>query len=127
MVRKISLTAAALVTALALAATPAQAGSQWSLQPANSYDDDNDDWHNPDGDSARWQEANWRGERQRDADYRDGKRCDKGTGGLIIGGLAGGVIGNRIAKGDRTLGTILGAGVGALAGRAIDRSSSKRC
>jgi hypothetical protein len=52
-------------------------------------------------------------------------RCDKGTEGLIIGGVAGGLLGNRVAgSGDRTVGTILGAGLGALAGRAIDRADS---
>jgi len=59
--------------------------------------------------------------------YRDGQgnyycRKPDGTRGLIIGGLAGGVLGNIIAPGgNRTLGTILGAAGGALAGRAIER------
>ena len=50
-------------------------------------------------------------------------RCrDSGTGGTIIGAIAGGLLGNSIAGyGDRTAGTIIGGGVGALAGRAIDR------
>lgn len=56
--------------------------------------------------------------------YRDYRRCrDNGDGGTIIGAIAGGLLGNTVAgRGDRTVGTILGAGVGALAGRAIDRS-----
>jgi Glycine zipper 2TM domain len=60
--------------------------------------------------------------------YR-GDRCDKGTGGLIIGAIAGGLLGNEIVgrRGDRTAGTIIGAGVGALAGRAIDKSDGRRC
>lgn len=46
---------------------------------------------------------------------------DDGTTGLIIGGMAGGVLGHVIAPGgSKTLGTILGAGAGALVGRAID-------
>ncbi|MCC7033524.1 MAG: glycine zipper 2TM domain-containing protein [Acidobacteria bacterium] len=46
---------------------------------------------------------------------------DDGTTGLIIGGMAGGVLGHVIAPGgSRTLGAILGAGAGALIGRAID-------
>ncbi len=46
---------------------------------------------------------------------------DNGTTGLIIGGMAGGVLGHVIAPGgSKTLGTILGAGAGALIGRAID-------
>jgi uncharacterized protein YcfJ len=51
-----------------------------------------------------------------------GRRCDKGTGGTILGAIAGGLLGNAAAgRGDRGAGTIVGAGVGALAGRAIDR------
>jgi hypothetical protein len=48
-------------------------------------------------------------------------RRDDGTTGLIVGGVAGGVLGSIIAPGDsRTLGAIIGAGAGALIGRAID-------
>ena len=58
---------------------------------------------------------------------RDGRyycKRDDGTTGLIVGGIAGGVLGNIIAPGgSKTLGTILGAGAGALAGREIDRSN----
>lgn len=58
---------------------------------------------------------------------RDGRYyCKKpdGSTGLIVGGLAGGVLGNVIAPGgSKTLGTLLGAGAGALTGRAIDRNS----
>lgn len=63
-------------------------------------------------------------------DYRDGYRCDRGTGGTIIGAIAGGLLGHEVAgrRGDRTMGVIIGAGVGAVAGRAIDRSSGgNRC
>ena len=49
---------------------------------------------------------------------------DKGTGGLIIGGIAGGLLGHEVAK-DKTAGTIIGGGVGALAGRAIDRKNGR--
>lgn len=53
-------------------------------------------------------------------------RRSDGTTGLIAGALAGGVLGNIIAPGDsETLGTVLGAGAGALAGRAIDRNSAR--
>ena len=45
-----------------------------------------------------------------------------GTTGLIVGAVAGGVIGNQLARGkSAALGTILGAGAGALLGQAIDR------
>lgn len=61
--------------------------------------------------------------------YRGGNgefycRRSDGTTGLIIGGIAGGVLGNLIAPGDsKTIGTILGGAAGALAGRAIDRDN----
>jgi len=49
-------------------------------------------------------------------------RRDDGTSGMIIGGIAGGVLGNIIAPGgSKTIGTIIGAGAGAAIGRAVDR------
>ena len=72
----------------------------------------------------------YRGDRgyYNDRRYYGGRgRCrDNGTGGTIIGAIAGGLLGNEIGngrygRGDGTTGAILGAGVGALAGRAIDR------
>jgi hypothetical protein len=59
--------------------------------------------------------------------YRDNNGnyyCKKpdGTTGAIVGGLAGGVLGNIIAPGgSKTLGTIIGAGVGAVAGHEIEK------
>lgn len=59
----------------------------------------------------------WRG--------RDGRyycRRDNGTTGLIIGAGVGALAGHEIAgNGDRTLGAILGGVAGGLLGRAIDR------
>ena len=53
------------------------------------------------------------------------KRND-GTTGLIVGGIAGGALGAVIAPGgSKTLGALLGAGAGALAGRAIERDQVK--
>jgi hypothetical protein len=58
--------------------------------------------------------------------YRN-RRCDAGTGGAVIGAIAGGLLGNTVAgRGDRTLGTVVGAVGGGLAGRAIDRSDNPR-
>jgi outer membrane lipoprotein SlyB len=65
--------------------------------------------------------------RDNDQIYRDnngGYYCKRkdGTTGLIVGGLAGGLLGNVIAPGgSKTLGTVLGAGAGALVGNQIDR------
>lgn len=68
----------------------------------------------------------WRG--------RDGRRyCRKpnGTTGLVVGGVAGALVGRSIdTSGDRTAGTLLGAAAGALAGREVERSTSnnrRRC
>jgi len=56
------------------------------------------------------------------------KRND-GTTGLIVGAVGGGVLGNVIDGGrSRTVGTLLGAGIGALAGRAVDQNNQQvRC
>jgi hypothetical protein len=79
-------------------------------------------------DHPRYRERNLRNQ---DRVYRsnDGRyycRRSDGTTGLIIGAIAGGVLGNLIAPGDsRTLGTILGAGGGALAGQAISKRDAR--
>ena len=53
-----------------------------------------------------------------------GRYCrDSGSGGTILGAIAGGLLGSEIAgRGDRTEGAIIGGAAGALAGRAIDRN-----
>ena len=57
----------------------------------------------------------------RGSDNRYYCRRDDGTTGLIVGGVAGAVLGNVIAPGgSKILGTIIGGGAGALLGRAID-------
>lgn len=45
-----------------------------------------------------------------------------GTTGAVVGAIAGGVIGNRVADGERLGGTLIGAGVGGLAGLFIDQA-----
>lgn len=61
---------------------------------------------------------------------RDGRyycRRPDGTAGLIVGGIAGGILGNAIAPGgSKTLGTILGAAGGAAVGNAV-ATDSARC
>jgi hypothetical protein len=58
----------------------------------------------------------------RGSDNRYYCRRDDGTTGLIVGGMAGGVLGHIIAPGgSKTLGAILGAGAGALIGRQVDK------
>ncbi|MGC6327861.1 glycine zipper 2TM domain-containing protein [Rhizorhabdus sp. FW153] len=54
--------------------------------------------------------------------------CKKpsGTTGLILGAVAGGLLGNVIDGGDRrTLGTLIGAGGGALLGREVEQRSAR--
>lgn len=86
---------------------------------------------------ARWSDRR-RGYRDDPRWYREGRRdygggrdrCrDRGTGGTIIGAIAGGLLGNAAVgqRGDGTAGALVGAGVGALAGRSIDRSDGRRC
>jgi hypothetical protein len=53
-------------------------------------------------------------------------RRQDGTTGLIIGALAGGVLGNTISNGNSsTLATLLGAAGGGLIGRSIDRGDAR--
>lgn len=63
----------------------------------------------------------WRG--------RDGRyycRKENGTTGLLIGAGVGALAGRELAgRGDRTLGALLGAVGGAILGREIDRSNSR--
>jgi len=57
----------------------------------------------------------------RGSDSRYYCKRDDGTTGLIVGGITGGVLGNVIAPGgSKTIGTIAGAGLGAIVGKAID-------
>lgn len=60
---------------------------------------------------------------------RDGRyycKRNDGTTGLVIGGIGGGVLGNLIAPGgSKTLGTVLGAGAGALLGKSLDDNKVK--
>lgn len=71
---------------------------------------------------GRYRYREWRG--------RDGRyycRKPNGTTGLVVGGVAGALVGRTIdSRGDRTVGTLLGAAAGAVAGREIERSG-KRC
>lgn len=78
----------------------------------------------PEADARRrYSYREWRG--------NDGRvRCRKpdGTTGLVVGAVAGGLLGRTIdTRGDRTLGTVLGGVGGALAGREIERSGKREC
>ncbi|VXC82075.1 glycine zipper 2TM domain-containing protein [Sphingomonas sp. AX6] len=122
MLNKLTLVGAAFAmgaTALAVPAAPAQAASFTAMSSAASYGDYDQRYR---GD-RRYNNRNYRNERR----YQNNQRCKDGDGGTVIGAVAGGLLGNQVAgRGDRLVGTVLGGAVGALAGRAIDRSDPPR-
>ncbi len=64
--------------------------------------------------------------RDRAAACREQTRGQRNTG-TVVGAVAGGVIGNRVAgRRNRTLGTVIGAGAGAVAGHEI-AEANQRC
>jgi hypothetical protein len=140
MFKKISLTAAAAVSALVALPAAAEARPRYDDGYNNSYYS-----QSYRGDRYYSGDRQYRGNRQYRGDsygrgydnryygrssryYGSNRRCrDNGTTGTILGAIAGGLLGKEIAdggryrRGDGTAGAIIGAGVGALAGRAIDR------
>ncbi len=98
-----------------------------------SYDQDRPDPQYGNYDASRYYRETPRQRERRlggnDRVYRgqDGRyycRRSDGTTGLIVGALAGGVLGDAIAPGgSRSLGAILGAVAGGAAGRQIDRNN----
>gem|GEM_PF-2892225 len=65
---------------------------------------------------------------QQGSRYYDGTcRKDSNLEGTVIGAVGGGVLGQVLGKrGDKTLTTVVGAGLGGLIGREVDRSE-RRC
>lgn len=127
MFKKISLTAAAAVSALVALPAAAEARPRYYDGYSNSYYSQSyrgDRYYRGDN-YRRGYDNRYYG---RSRYYGSNRRCrDKGTTGTILGAIAGGLLGKEIAeggryrRGDGTAGAIIGAGVGALAGRAIDR------
>ena len=79
------------------------------------------------GDRVSEQTA-YRGQTYVGADGRTYCRRSNGTTGLVVGGVAGALLGNVIDGGhNRAVGTIVGGGAGALAGREVERSSDANC
>ena len=71
--------------------------------------------------SAGYRGQTWVGE-----DGRTYCKRSNGTTGLLIGGVAGALLGRAIDGGrNSAVGTILGGGAGALAGREVERSQSE--
>lgn len=112
------------IGALVLAAT---AVTGFSITPAMARERYHDDYYSQDDRQGSYDRREYRrGDRYyRTNNYRNNVRCDKGTGGTIIGAVAGGLLGNEVAgRGNKTEASIIGAAVGALAGRAIDKSDN---
>lgn len=123
------------IAILAIAAAVPLAGC------ASTYGDDGygyrsagDGYFGQEGYAERnYRRGNYRARALRDDDNiyrgRDGRyycKRDDGSTGLVVGGIAGGVLGNLIAPGgSKLLGTIIGGAAGALGGREIDRSDSR--
>lgn len=116
---------------LVLAATAVTGLTATPAMARHGYDDgysryDRGDRYDRDDDRYERREYR-RGDRYYSNNYRnDYQRCrNSGTGGTIIGAVAGGLLGNEVARrGNKTEGSIIGAAVGALAGRAIDKADS---
>ena len=127
----IAVTAAFLLPALPVAADPppwAPAHGRRAKEAEREYRrDDRDEDRYYYRDDHRHHER--RVVRREEVVYRgdDGRyychRSD-GTTGLIVGAVAGGLLGNQLARGrSAALGTVLGAGAGALIGQAIERDT----
>jgi hypothetical protein len=133
---KMLLVPIALATLLGGCATSRYDDGGWGYYDQRSYSQyGNYDYNNPDPSVGAYYperyhrtDRRYRARRLNDSDrvYRgnDGRyycRRSDGTTGLIVGAIAGGVLGNIIAPGDsKTLGTILGALGGAAVGRLAD-------
>ena len=101
------------------------------------YDRGYEDAYSTDYDAARYYREDPRYQERvlssQDHVYRgsDGRyycRRSDGTTGLIVGGAAGGVLGNVIDGGrSRGVGTLIGGALGALLGREVERSGDVRC
>ncbi len=79
-------------------------------------------WHEP-VQQAGWNN-DWDDRRGNWDDRRGDGQCRRSSGGTgtVVGAIAGGVIGNQVARrNDRTVATVAGAVVGGLLGRSIDR------
>ncbi|HEY6916053.1 MAG TPA: glycine zipper 2TM domain-containing protein [Allosphingosinicella sp.] len=129
MFKKITLGAAAALTALTAMPTAAQAEHNRGYYRDGYYSQSyRGDRYNRYDRYGRY-DNRYYGNRSYQGRYY-GQRCDNGDGGTIIGAIAGGLLGHEIAgrNGDRTVGAIIGGAAGALAGRAIDKNSGgNRC
>jgi len=74
------------------------------------------------------QDGSYSGPTWRGNDGRTYCRKRDGTTGLVVGAVAGALVGRAIdRRGDRTTGTVVGGVAGALIGREVERSGGNRC
>ncbi|WP_242775203.1 glycine zipper 2TM domain-containing protein [Sphingopyxis sp. YF1] len=129
MKKMVTLSIAALMSTATLGlATPAAAQNGYYYRDGySSYDAryGRDDRRYDRRDYRNYDRRDYRRDRRYDnRRYNNRYRCDNGTGGTVIGAIAGGLAGHEIAgRGDKTVGTIIGGAVGAIAGRAIDKGN----
>ncbi len=130
MKKMVTLSIAALMSTVTLGmAAPAAAQSGYYERDGYSSQyvryDRNDRRYDRRGDYRSYDRRDYRQDRRNYRnDRRNYRQCDNGTGGTVIGAIAGGLAGHEIAgRGDRTVGTIIGGAVGAIAGRAIDKGN----
>ncbi|CAM3016112.1 MULTISPECIES: glycine zipper 2TM domain-containing protein [Sphingomonas] len=95
--------------------------------PADGYDRNAEPYYDPVGDYRDGSQYRERVLQPQDRVYAgtDGRyycRRPDGTTGLIIGGAAGGILGNLVGGRSSTIATLLGAAGGALAGRSIEQN-----
>ncbi|WP_454280789.1 glycine zipper 2TM domain-containing protein [Sphingomonas sp. Marseille-Q8236] len=95
--------------------------------PARGYSSNAEPYYDPVGDYRDGPQYRERVLQPQDRVYAgtDGRyycRRSDGTTGLIIGGAAGGILGNLVGGRSSTIATLLGAAGGALAGRSIDQN-----
>jgi hypothetical protein len=95
--------------------------------PADGYSSNAEPYYDPVGDYRDGPQYRERVLQPQDRVYAgtDGRyycRRSDGTTGLIIGGAAGGILGNLVGGRSSTIATLLGAAGGALAGRSIDQN-----
>ena len=124
--RRLSLTVLSALAVATLTLAPTSATAQYR----DPRGDQRGGWQDHGGGYARGGFDGYGGEDRRGA-YRDRRgyargydrhRCRNRGGNTILGAIAGGLLGNFAAgRGDRTAGTIIGGGAGALAGSAIGR------
>jgi len=113
------------IGALVLAATAVTGFTATPAMAGGRYDDGYSRYERGDRYDRYDRREYRRGDRYYQNNRNNYQRCDRGTGGTIIGAVAGGLLGNEVARrGNKTEGSIIGAAVGALAGRAIDKSDS---